>query len=262
MTYNVKNQDGNWGGRGPGVINVINQISPDIMALQELTNTSSASINGAFTANYGRYPDNDGSAVAIHYLRSRYLVESSASVTGKVQFDPPPQAGCARGFYVMAGLYDMQSNPPMAYMVVTAHLAAFDCLETRVAQAKQLRQVVANRPGGWTPIVLGDFNNKTPACVGDAAGKPIERLATPGDNFNLNPSIPMSAGCGSGTSTFNVGWNATTDDDNARWDYIFANNNLVVKDSDEMKSKWTFGGTTKSPSDHYALWARYRPNNQ
>ncbi|MBO9521090.1 MAG: hypothetical protein J7518_06085 [Nocardioidaceae bacterium] len=77
---------------------------------------------------------------------------------------------------------------------------------------------------------------------------------------NLNPSIPMSAGCGSGTSTFNVGWNTTTDDDNARWDYIFANNNLVFQAAGEMKSKWTYGGTTKSPSDHYAIWARIRPN--
>lgn len=259
MTYNIKNQDGDWPQRAGGVYNIINTLSPDIMALQELTNLSMSGINTSYSASYARYPDADGSAVAVFYNRGRYVLDPNAGVTDKVQFAAPPQAGCTRGNYVKAGLWDNQASPPRPYLVITAHLAAGNCLETRTEQVKQLRAAVAARPAGWTPIVLGDLNNKTPACSNATTGKPIALLGDPGASYNLNPTVPMSAPCGYGQATFNNGWNTSNTDDDARWDYIFANNNLVVQAENINKSKWTYGGTTKSPSDHYAVWALLSP---
>ncbi|MBU2698104.1 hypothetical protein [Pimelobacter sp. 30-1] len=141
----------------------------------------------------------------------------------------------------------------------SVHFTAFDCLKRRIEQAKKVRALVAQRPTGAIPIVVGDLNNTTPKCSSPKKkGKPIRLLdlASSGAGaFDLNPTVAMKAACSSANATFNTGWNTRRSDDRSRWDYIFADQGLTVSGVDIHKQWYDLGSGTTSPSDHYAVSA-------
>lgn len=261
LSYNIKNTKGDtattWSQRFAGIKGVITDANPDIIGLTETDATNLASVDAAFVGTgatqFTRYPAVDSANVLL-WQNNRFALVNA----GKTFFSNSC-AGQNRNM-VWATLRDLKTTN--VYFVVMTHLTTddgVDCLSARQEEVGEILAAVDARPAGSRPIVMGDLNNQTPKCGGTTAGAPIDTLGNPTANHNLNPTVPKAADCTAANATFNAGWDSSTANDTKRIDYIFADSSLTATKTGIDKRMVTIDGKTKSPSDHYPIWAVLTP---
>jgi endonuclease/exonuclease/phosphatase family metal-dependent hydrolase len=268
-TYNLRAHFGEpearWNGRWAGIKANIDSIAPDLLALNELEGDDSRiadsyrSIRAAYVDGDKRYDmagGPDGHALLWDQNRFTALSFQSSDI-------PTQSATCNDNPRSALGvqLYDRQTN--LQYYVLVAHLSPTGgCASIRSAQVDVLRTMLSNRPGG-TPLVLGDLNAETPKCSDAVLGAPIAKLDQPGTGYDLTPAGGMNLACASENATINSNWDDSAANDTKRIDYVF--HQMTYLAGGRIPKKYTYfwsnavGNVTRSPSDHYPVWANLCP---
>lgn len=274
LSYNIKGGNGvdfpTWAQRyagSNGIKNVLDDANADVMAIQEIEvapgidySNNSLNVDYVSTGVYGRH---GSQTTKLYWKSARFaLVPGPLASYERDIFPTNPACQSAGGRYAVA-LTLSDYSTVYDYFIVAVHLTGngATCNAEREAQVTAVRDMIAKRPAGSIPVVLGDFNSATPACSSAADGKSISDMLAPGGlaGFNLKVVGSASLPCTSTYATFNKNWDSSTSNDVKRIDYVFYNNTLSEVASSVDRRMKTIDGVVKSPSDHYAIWATLTP---
>lgn len=252
MTWNLWWQFGPWEDRQAGINQVVREVAPDILCVQEswaerspsgavrsqladLAETLGFEHQAPVELRFHERPDRPVAKAFTNAIISRWPL-SDVNVTRLPKADGTPSYRLA----VMATV-EVPSRP---VRVVTAHIAHVGEDDAdRLAQARRLAELAGSGPN---TILAGDLNaspNSHELAALTDAGLTDTWDAANGDGFTWAETNPHAEGARH---------------PNRRLDYILTGPGLSTASSDLAGTK-AVGGMF--PSDHYAVWADLEPTS-